>query len=226
MKFFSRNKESSDPTIIVRNCLQFLLNRITDEFDDDRYSWNKSWGVKHFESIILAKFIIDDSFERLVSDELSDEEKKGYYELSKISLFNIFNTEFSEVGVNFEDMKEQIEGKVKDYFSIQKEKDNLIEYYYQIYMLMTGSQSRYELEEEIDKKKTGVEIMRTNNNFAHLVAPYEAQISSLEKKIAAFNLAEIMIPHMYRSAKQKLKIINLKKIKSLSKALLKQDKKK
>ena len=77
MKIFSRNKESSDPTIIVGDCLQFLLNRISDEFDDDRYSWNKSWGVKHFESIILAKFIIDDSFERLVSDELSDEEKRG-----------------------------------------------------------------------------------------------------------------------------------------------------
>ena len=109
MKFFTQNKELSDPTIIVRSCLEFLLNRITDELDREEYSWNKPWGGKRFESIVLAKFILDYSFERIAEGQLSDDEKNGYYDLSDTSFSSMFNAEFSEVGMNFDDMQEDIE---------------------------------------------------------------------------------------------------------------------
>ena len=226
MKIFSRNKELSDPKIVVNSCLKFLLNRITDDLDNERYHWNKSWGVKRFESIVLAKFILDYSFERIVENELSDDEKIGYYDLSNTLFSSMFNEEFSEVGINFADMQEEIEKKVEGYFTSLKEVQKPPGCYYQVYMLITGSQSREELEEEVEKRTTGLDLIRTNENFASIVTQYEGQIKHLKEQVAAFDQAEIMLPHMIRSARQKIKNMNFKKIKTLSKKLAKKDKKK
>ncbi|SVE56854.1 uncharacterized protein METZ01_LOCUS509708, partial [marine metagenome] len=98
MQFFSRNKELSDPAIIINSCLEFLFNRITDDLDREGYSWNKPWGVKRFESIVLAKFILDYSFEKIAEGQLAEEDKTGYYNLSDTSFSNMFNSEFSPVG--------------------------------------------------------------------------------------------------------------------------------
>ena len=223
MKFFLQNKELTDPAIIISNCLKFLLNRITDDLEGEGYSWNKPWGVKRYESIVLSKFILDYAFEGIVEGKLSDDEKNGYYELSNASLSSMFNSEFSEVGMNFEDMQEEIEEKIAGYITARRENRRPPECYYQIYMLITGSQSREALEEELNKKTAGLQIMNTNKNFASMVPQYEAQISHLKAKVAAFDLADIMLPHMFRSARQKLKNINIKKIKSLSKKLSKKD---
>ena len=225
MQFFSRNKELSDPAIIVSNCLKFLLNRITDDLDRDGYYWNKPWGVKRFESIVLAKFIMDYSFERIVESQLSDDEKLGYYDLINSSFSSIFNSEFSEVGMNFEDMQEQIEEKVEAYFTARRENRRPPECYYQIYMLLRGSQSREELQEKVNKQTAVLELIRTNKNFAPMVTQCETEINHLKKKVSAFDIAGIMLPHMIRSAKQKLKIIKLKKIKTLSNKLAKKNKK-
>ena len=226
MNIFSRNKELSDPKSVVNSCLKFLLDRITDDLDNERYHWNKSWGVKRFESIVLAKFILDYSFERVVENQLSDDEKIGYYDLSNTLFSNMFNEEFSEVGINFTDMKEEIEKKVEGYFTSLKEVQQPPECYYQVYMFITGSQSREELEEEVKKKKAGLDLIRTNEIFASFVTQYEDQIKHLTEQVAAFDLAEIMLPHMIRSSRQKIKNMNLNKIKTLSKKLANKDKKK
>ena len=226
MQFFSRNKELSDPAIIVNSCLEFLFNRITDDLDREGYSWNKPWGVKRFESIVLAKFILDYSFEKIAEGQLAEEDKTGYYDLSDTSFSNMFNSEFSPVGMNFDDMQEGIREKVDEYFKIRQEYQRPPECYYQIYMLITGSQSREEYEEEIKKKTVGLEFMRNNENFATMVKQYEIQINKMNQKVAAFDLADIMLPHMFRSARQKLKTINIKKIKVLSKKLAKKEIKK
>ena len=226
MKIFSRNKELSDPKIVVNSCLKFLLNRITDDLDNERYHWNKSWGVKRFESIVLAKFILDYSFERIVENELSDDEKIGYYDLSNTLFSSMFNEEFSEVGINFADMQEEIEKKVEGYFTSLKEVQQPPECYYQVYMLITGSQSREELEEEVKKKTAGLDLIRTNEIFASIVTQYEGQIKHMQEQVAAFDQAEIMLPHMMRSARQKIKNMNINKIKTLSKKLTNKDKKK
>ena len=226
MKIFSRNKELSDPKIVVNSCLKFLLNRITDDLDNERYHWNKSWGVKRYESIVLAKFILDYSFERIVENELSDDEKIGYYDLSKTLFSSMFNEEFSEVGINFADMQEEIEKKVEGYFISLEEVQQPPECYYQVYMLITGSQSREELDEEVKKKTAGLDLIRTNEIFASIVTQYEGQIKHMQEQVAAFDQAEIMLPHMIRSARQKIKNINFNKIKTLSKKLTNKDKKK
>ena len=225
MKIFSRNKELSDPKSVVNSCLKFLLNRITDDLDNERYHWNKSWGIKRFESIVLAKFILDYSFERIVENQLSDDEKIGYYDLSNTLFSSMFNEEFSEVGINFADMQEEIEKKVEGYFTSLREVQRPPECYYQVYMLITGSQSREELEEEVKKKTAGLELIRTNEKFASIVTQYEGQIKHMQEQVAAFDQAEIMLPHMIRSARQKIKNMNLNKIKTLSKKKAQKDKK-
>mgnify|MGYP001166807887 CR=1 FL=1 len=225
MKFFLFNKEQSDPAIIINNCLNFLFNRISDDLDGSGHSWNKPWGVKRFESIVLAKFILDYSFEGIVNNQLSDDEKSGYYELSNTSFSKIFNAEFSEVGLNIENMQDQIKGKVAGYFKTQQENSKPPECYYQIYMLLRGSQSREELQEKVNKQTAVLELIRTNKNFAPMVTQCETEINHLKKKVSAFDIAGIMLPHMIRSAKQKLKIIKLKKIKTLSNKLAKKNKK-
>ena len=226
MKIFSRNKELSDPKNVVNSCLKFLLDRITDDLDNERYHWNKSWGVKRFESIVLAKFILDYSFERIVENVLSDDEKIGYYDLSNTLFSSMFNDEFSEIGINFADMQEEIEKKVEGYFISFKEVKQPPECYYKVYMLITGSQSREELNEEVKKKTAGLDLIRTNKIFASIVTQYEGQIKHLTEQVAAFDQAEIMLPHMLRSARQKIKNMNINKITNLSKKLAKKDKKK
>lgn len=226
MKLFSKNKESSDPAIIISSCLRFLLDRISDDLDRREYRWNKPWGVKRFESIILSKFILDYSFERMTENQLSADEKNGYYNLRDASFSSLFNAEFSAVGMNFEDMQEEIADKVKAYYKAREDNHHPPECYYQIYMLITGIQSREELEEEIKKKTMSLEFIRNNEMFAPMVTQYESQINHMKEKIVAFDMADIMLPHMFRAARQKLKNINLKKIKSLSKKIIKQEKKK
>ena len=157
---------------------------------------------------------------------MSDDEKIGYYDLSNTLFSSMFNEEFSEVGINFADMQEEIEKKVEGYFTSLKEVQQPPECYYQVYMLITGSQSREELEEEVNKKTAGLDLLRTNENFASIVTQYEGQIKHLTEQVAAFDLAEIMLPHMIRSSRQKIKNMNLNKIKTLSKKLAKRDKKK
>ena len=104
-----RNKESSDPAIIIDNCLKTITNRISDDLDGDAYHWKKPWGVKRFESIVLAKFLMNHSFNLLSENKLTDDEKTGFENLCNTSFSTLFNDEFSAIGVNFEDMQKEIQ---------------------------------------------------------------------------------------------------------------------
>ncbi len=44
MKLFSRNKETSDPAVIIRNSLSAVVNRISESFEDEKYHWTKPIG--------------------------------------------------------------------------------------------------------------------------------------------------------------------------------------
>ena len=123
MNFFIRNKALSDPAIIIPNCLQSLLERISVDFDREEYNWKKPWGVKRFESIVLAKFIMDYSFEGVFSNNLSENEKISYYSLSNAAFSSIFNEEFAEIGMNYDDMQDVINNKIQDYYNARKEND-------------------------------------------------------------------------------------------------------
>ena len=67
-------------------------------------------------------------------------------------------------------------------------------------------------------------LIQGNENFASIVPKYETQIKVLNDKVKSFEFAEMMMSHMLRFTRDKLKSINLKKIRALSKKLAKQDK--
>ena len=218
-----RNKESSDPGIIIDNCLKAVVNRISDDLDGEVYHWEKPWGVKRFESIVLAKFLINLAFNILSEDKLKDDEKIGFENLCNTSFIILFNDEFSIVGINFEDMQEEIQQKIDRYLEVRREHRAPV-CWHTIYQQIIRSGSKEEIEEDIQKKSEGLELIKGNENFASMVPQYETKITELNDRINSFDYAEMMISHMLRFTKEKLRAINLKKIKALSKKLKKQDK--
>ena len=53
---------------------------------------------------------------RFTKDKLKDDEKIAFENLSNSAFSKMFNDEFSEVGLNYEDMQEEIQKKIEDYF--------------------------------------------------------------------------------------------------------------
>ena len=225
MKLFFQNKETSDPKIIIDNCLKTVTNRISDDLDGDAYHWNKPWGVKRFESIILAKFLMNLAFNYLSEDKLQDDEKTGFENLCNTSFSTLFNDEFSSVGLSFEDMQEEIQTKIDGYF-ISRRENRVPLCWHAIYQQIMRSSSKEEIEEDIKIKTEGIELIKRNENFISMVPQYESKINALNDKVNSFEYAEMMISHMLRFTKERLRTINLKKIKALSKKLAKQDKSK
>ena len=222
MKFFRSNKKLTDPESIISDCLSSLLNRITDDLERKVYHWDASWGMKRYESIILSKFILDHSFESIINEDISEEEKSTYYFLSNKAFSSLFDSEFSEIGVSSEKMKVKIEKKIKDYASAYSDSLNP---YSRIYTLLSGSKTPSELEKEIDKQRVCLNFLRTSDKYSHMVPDYEARLLFFEEKASAFKSADVMLPHMMRSARHKVKDINFKKLKSLSKKISKKEKK-
>ena len=225
MKLFSRNKETSDPAVIIQNSLSAVVNRISESFEDEKYHWTKPWGVKRFESMVLAKFMMDYSFNGLADDKLKDDEKIAFITLCSSSFSKLFNDEFSQIGLNFEDMQEVIQQKIDGYFEARRANRPPLCWHI-IYQQIMQSRSKEEIEEDIQNKSEGLALIQGNKNFASMVPQYETQIKILNDKVNSFEYAEMMISHMLRYTRDKLRAINLKKIKALSKKLAKQDKKK
>ena len=223
MKLFSGNKESSDPAIIIDKCLKAIVNRISDDLDGEGYNWTKPWGVKRFESIVLAKFLMNHAFNRLVEDQLKDNEKIGFENLCNISFRALFNDEFSNAGLSYEDVQEEIQKKI-DYFIEARQKNKPPQCWYIIYQQILRSNSKEEIEEDVQKKMEGLGLIKGNENFVSMVPQYENQIKILNDKIKSFEYAEMMISHMLRFTREKLRVINYKKIKALSKKIAKQAK--
>ena len=223
MKLFFQNKETSDPGIIIDNCLKTVTNRISDDLDGDAYHWNKPWGVKRFESIVLSKFLMNLAFNHLSEDKLQDDEKTGFENLCNTSFSTLFNDEFSSVGLSFEDMEEEIQTKIDGYFEARHENRAPI-CWHAIYKQIIRSSSKEEIVEDIQKKSEGLELIKGNDNFASMVPQYETQIKIMDDKVNSFEYAEMMISHMLRYTRDKLRAINLKKIKALSNKLSKQNK--
>jgi len=223
LESFLRNKKSSDPAIIIDTCLKAVVNRISDDLDGEAYHWKKPWGVKRFESIVLAKFLMNLAFNRLSEDKLKDDEKTGFENLCNESFITLFNDEFSGVGLSFEDMQEEIQIKIDGYFEARRE-NRPPQCWHAIYQQIIRSNSKEEIEEDIQKKSEGLALIKGNENFESMVPQYETQIKILNDKVISFEYAEMMISHMLRFTRDKLGAINLKKIKALSKKLAKQAK--
>ena len=225
MKLFSNHKKITAPETITSSCLNILLNRISSDLERKGYYWDVAWGIKRYESIILSKFIIDHSFESIFREEVSEEEKSAYHFISNKVFSSLFNEEFSEIGINYESMKLEIDKKIQDYFAAYNSTDESPSHYAQMYMVITKSQSPDVLKKEIDKQNVCLKFLRVNDKFSHMVPEYEKKLICFEEKASAFKLAEVMLPHMMRSARHKMKDMNIKKLKSLSKKILKKENK-
>jgi len=223
MKLFSRSKESSDPADIIHNSFIAVADKIYDALEEEGYHWRKPWGVKRFESLVLTKFMMDYSFNKLAEDKLKDDEKIAFTNFCSKEFSKLFNEEFSQIGLNFDDMQDELQQKIDAYFDARRETKPPY-CWHKIYQLITRSKSKEELEDDVVKKSAGLELIKGNKNFAGMVPQYESQIRILKDKVSAFESAEMMLPHMVRFTKDKLRAINLKKIKALSKKLAKKDK--
>ena len=223
MKLFSRSKESSNPEDIIHNSFIAVVDKIYNSLEEEGYHWRKPWGVKRFESIVLTKFIMDYSFNGLVKDKLNDDEKIAFNNFCSKEFSNLFNNEFSQIGLNFEDMEEELQQKVDAYFDARRESKPPY-CWHKIYQLITRSKSKEVLEDDLVNKIAGLDLVRGNENFIAMIPQYESQIRILKDKVSAFESAEMMLPHMVRFTKDKLRPIKLKKIKSLSKKIAKKDK--
>ena len=223
MKLFSRSKESSDPADIIHNSFIAVADKIYAVLEEEGYHWRKPWGVKRFESLVLTKFMMDYSFNGLAEDELKDDEKIAFTNFCSKEFSKLFNDEFSQIGLNFDDMQDELQQKIEGYFNARQESKPPY-CWHKIYQLITRSKSKEELEDDVVKKSAGLELIKGNENFAGMVPQYESQIRILKDKVSAFESAEMMLPHMVRFTKDKLRAINLKKIKALSKKLAKKDK--
>jgi hypothetical protein len=120
-------------------------------------------------------------------------------------------------------MQDELQQKIEAYFDARRESKPPY-CWHKIYQLITRSKSKEELEDDVVKKSAGLELIKGNENFAGMVPQYESQIRILKDKVSAFESAEMMLPHMVRFTRDKLRAINLKKIKALSKKLAKKDK--
>ena len=223
LNIFKRNKETTDPKVIIDKCLRALSNRITDSFQEDGYHWSKPWGVKRFESVVLAKFFMEYSFKIISEDKLQDDERLAFDTLCTTSFSKLFDSEFSSVGLNYEDMNEDINSKIEMYFEARKS-SKPPHCWHAIYQLVTKTENKEDIQEDIKNKTSGLELIRGNENFISMVPQYESKIKILRDKVLAFESAEMMLPHMARFTKDKLRLIKLKKIKALSKKMAKQEK--
>ncbi len=156
---------------------------------------------------------------------MGDDEKAGFHNLFNTSFSNLFNDEFSSVALNYEDMQEEIQGKIDSYFEARRGSKPPF-CWHAIYQIITRTSSKEQVQEDLAKKTAGLELIRGNDNFASMVPQYEMQIKILKDKANSFESAEMMLPHMLRFTKDKLRVINLKKIKAISKKLAKQEKSK
>ena len=223
MKLFSRSKESSDPADIIHNSFIAVADKIYDALEEECYHWSKPWGVKRFESLVLTKFMMDYSFKNLAENKLKDDEKIAFANICSNEFSKLFNDEFSDIGLNFDDMQDELQQKIDAYYDARRESKPPY-CWHKIYQLITRSKSKEEIEDDVVKKSAGLELIKGNENFAEMVPQYESQICILKEKVNAFESAEMMLPHMVRFTRDKLQAINLKKIKALSKKLAKKDK--
>ena len=112
MKLFSRNKESSDPAEIVHKSFISVSDKIFKALEEEGYHWTKPWGVKRFESLVLTKFMMDYSFNGLAEDKLKDDEKNAFNNFCSKEFSKLFNDEFSQIGLNFDDMQDELQEKI------------------------------------------------------------------------------------------------------------------
>ena len=173
------------------------------------------------DDIALQYYVLKESYLISISSVSLIHINKQYIREGKIEVSELFTTvDMTEFVIQ---EQEEIQNKIESYLGAHRE-SRPPKRWHEIYTLITKSKTKEELEEDLKNKSAGLQLIQGNENFAGMVPQYKAQIMVLKDKAGAFESAEMMLPHMARFAKDKLRSVNLKKIKALSKKLAKKDK--
>mgnify|MGYP000853254797 CR=1 FL=1 len=74
-----------------------------------------------FESLVLTKFMMDYSFKGIAEDKLKDDDKIDFTNICSKEFSKLFNDEFSKIGLNFDDMQDELQQKIDSYFDSRRE---------------------------------------------------------------------------------------------------------
>jgi hypothetical protein len=176
----------------------------------DEYCWDKPYGVKKFECLVLAKFVTDYSFMTLFSEDIDKDQSKGYQRLCDIHFIEQHDIIFNGI-LKYIDMASIINEKIESYKKLRRE-NRPPECWYEIFSEFTGNLTLNEANEEVERQTSGLALVKSNSKFKKLVPKCEIKLEETTALVQSFMSAEVAFPRVVRASKSKFKKMNLNKI--------------
>jgi hypothetical protein len=227
MKLFSflkKREKKLDPVITIQDAFLSNYKKLLDELANDNIGWKKPFGVKKFESFILAKFITDYSFNTLYVEDLDKDQIDGYQRLCDSTFIIQHDILFNGI-LKYIDMESIINEKIENYKNLRKE-NRPPECWHIIFSLITNNPSYEKAQKEVENNKSTLELVKSNKKFKNLIKKSEQKLLFSENLLQSYVSIEVTFPRIIRQSKAIFKKINTKKIKAAVKKLEKAEKKK
>ena len=227
MKLFSifkKKEKKINPEQLIVSTFNATYEKLLDELALDEYCWDKPFGIKKFECFVLAKFVTDYSFNTLYAEDLDKDQTEGYQRLCDSYFIEQHDIIFNGM-LKYSDMEIIINEKIENYKTLRRE-NRPPECWYAIFSHFSGNLTLDEVNEEVERQISGLELVKSNAKFKKLVPQCELKLEKTKALANAFMSVEVTFPRAVRSSKSELKKINLKKIKAAIKKLDKAEKKK
>ena len=227
MKLFSifkKKEKKVDAQQLIISTFDSCYKKLLDELTSDEYCWSKPFGIKKFECLVIAKFVTDYSFKTLYAEEVDKDQSEGFQRLSDSHFINQHDIIFNGM-LQYSDMENIINEKIENYKTLRRE-NRPPHCWHAVYSEFTGNLTFDEANEDVDKQISGLELVKSNSKFKHLVPQCELTLEQAKALTKAFISAEVTFSRSIRFAKSEFKKMNLKKIKAAIKKLEKAEKKK
>ena len=227
MKLFSifkKKEKKVNPEQLIVSTFDSNYKKLLDELTLDEYCWDKPYGIKKFECFVLAKFVTDYSFNTLHAEDIDKDQSEGYERLCKAHFIKQHDIIFNGM-LKFNEMESVINEKIDGYKTMRRE-NRPPECWYAIYSNFSGNLTFDEVNEEVERQISGLELVKSNAKFKKLVPQCELKLDQTKALAKAFVSAEVTFPRTIRSSKAEFKKINLRKINAAIKKLDKAEKKK
>ena len=227
MKLFSifkKKEKKVNPEQLIVSIFNSNFIKLLDELSLDEYCWDKPFGIKKFECFVLSKFVMDYSFKTLFADDIDKEQAEGYQRLADSHFIEQHDIIFNGM-LKHSEMAAIINEKLESYNTLRRE-NRPPGCWHEIYSYFSGNLTFIEVNEEVDRQISGLELVKSNPKFKKLVPQCELKLEQTKALAKAFISAEVTFPRTIRFSKSEFKKINLKKIKAAIKKLDKAEKKK
>jgi len=225
MLFFKKSTKIKNYETFLSECLQEVHHKFFDELSSKNYFWDRSYGVRQFESFIISKFIIDYSLKLQFESNSKPEELENFYIVFNDIFIKEYNKLFESIGMSYGEMETLINEKIENYKQLRSEYKPPT-CWHSIYSIVTHNKTIEETVDELNKQKKGFSLIKSNPKLKHMVQKYENVINNFTKKNDAFITVEIFFPKMIRFSKEKLKLMKLKNLSKLAKKIEKTSEKK